>query len=477
MAKAKTAKTKNKKLTANDVRALADALKTHSAIAARADIAARMGKSFGDDRELYTALGYTTSPTFNDYMAKYLRQDIARAVIDAPVRACWRKPPIVTESEEDETKFETMWAELADEKSVWHHFARADRLAGIGTYSAILLGFDDSLELGEPVGTAKRLLYIAPYSMANATIAEYEEDATNERYGLPKTYSINTKATGTKTGSTSKRVHYSRVIHVAEDLLEDNVEGLPKLQGILNRLYDLEKVAGGSAEMFWRGAYQGLAFIKQPDATIGTQDVDDLETELEEYLHGLKRYMRLEGMEIQELAPNVADPEHHVSVLLDLVSAATRIPKRILMGTERGELASTQDEKNWNNTVDSRRREHCEPTIVRPFVDRCIEAGVLPEPVEGYTLDWPDLAAPGDKEMAEVGLTIAQALKAYSDATVGAPVVHPEVFLEKCGFTPEDIAKNQELIEPLIEEFENAPEPEPVEPPPEIPLEEELEPV
>jgi hypothetical protein len=48
-------------------RAIIDTL---SVVAGRASVAARMGKSFGDDRDLYVALGYKKLPTYNDFRAK-----------------------------------------------------------------------------------------------------------------------------------------------------------------------------------------------------------------------------------------------------------------------------------------------------------------------------------------------------------------------------------------------------------------------
>ena len=49
-------------------------------------------------------------------------------------------------------------------------------------------------------------------------------------------------------------VHASRVLHVAEDCLDDDVYGIPRLKPVFDRLDDLLKVVGGSAEFFLRGA-------------------------------------------------------------------------------------------------------------------------------------------------------------------------------------------------------------------------------
>lgn len=417
-----------------------------SAISIRASIAARLGMSYSDKRDLYKALGYKKQPGFGDYMAKYRRQDIARAIIDAPVRASWRRPPRITESDEKETKFEKAWVSLVERHRIFHYLSRVDRLASIGSYAVLLIGFDDGNGFDQEIKSAKDVLYLSPYSQANAGIDQYVKDAKNERFGLPETYSIT--MTGTGKTSLSKKTHWSRVIHVAEDCLEDDVKGMPRLEPVLNRLQDVDLVAGGSAEMFWRGAFPGYGFKQDAGTTIQGQDLIDLQDEIEEYMHDLKRYIRLRGISIENLAQQVADPSNHFAILVDLIACAVRIPKRILLGSERGELASSQDERAWLDRIDERRREHCEAVILRPFIDRLISVGALPKPVEGYSVDWPDLMAPGEKEIAEIGEIRSKALKAYVEAIGADVIVPPDIFLRKIlGFSQDDINQINLMLE------------------------------
>lgn len=441
---------KKSNLTANERKL---ALQILSALSMRADIAARLGMSYSDKRDLYQALGYKKEPSFNDYMAKYRRQDIARAIIDAPVRASWRQPPRITESEEEETKFEKAWSSLLKGRRVFHYLSRVDRLASIGAYGILLIGFDDGNGLDEEVRSAKDVLYLSPYSEANAKINQYVDDPKNERFDLPQIYSITMR--GRAQTSLSKNTHWSRVIHVAEDCLEDDVEGMPRLEPVLNRLQDLDLIAGGSAEMFWRGALPGYGFKQDPGTTMQPQDLADLKDEIEEYMHDLKRYIRLRGISIENLAQQVADPSNHFAILVDLIACAVRIPKRILLGSERGELASSQDERAWMQRIDERRRQHCEAVILRPFVDRLITVGALPEPKQGYTVDWPDLMAPSDKEKAEVGETKSKALKNYVDSIGADQIVPPEIFLRKIiGMTDEEIKEIEAIQGQLGKEEE-----------------------
>lgn len=460
----------------NQLKALATAL------LGRAQVMARMGKSFGTARDIYTALGYTKTPIYADYFARYERQDIAKRVVDAPVNATWRKKPVVTEVEGDETEFEKAWNNLVKEKSIYSYFSRVDKLAGIGRYSVLLMGFDGEVNLTEPLSAngSKNLLFLQPYSEDNAQIKTWINDITDPKYGMPEMYGLQLQQEPNSAKSKMLDVHYSRVLHIAEGLLESNIYGMPKLKPVLNRLQDLELVSGGSAEMFWRGAFPGYGLVADKDATFLTDatSVSNLENEIEEYIHGLKRYMKLQGMTVEELAQQVADPSKHVEIYITLIAGATGIPKRILTGSEMGELASSQDRSNWAERIDERREDHAEPNIMRPFIDKLILAKVLPEPKEDYTIEWPDIYSPSEEDRAKVAEIRTKALAAYVNAMGADVVVPPSIFLKRfLDFTQEEIDEMEEEIEKMKaeEEKEILEHPPPPIPPQIPPLPEEGE--
>ena len=429
-----------------------------SNLVGRATLAARMGKSYGTDRDIYTALGYNRNPVFDDYYARYKRQDVAIRIIDAPVEATWKDDPQIVETEDPEdTEFEKAWKELAEQRHVFHYLARADKVTGIGEYGVLFVGFDDANnnDPRQPVEEASALLYLRPYTQDNAEINEWEQDPTNERYGLPKIYKLQA-STAQKDGTRSIDAHWTRVIHLAEGLLENDVYGKPKLKVVLNRLQDLDLVSGGSAEMFWRGAFPGMAFKLAEDATMEGQDKSALEDEIENYVHDLKRYMRIQGLDIQELTVQVADPKNHFDLLISLISAATGIPKRILTGSERGELASSQDEKNWASRIDERRKNYVGPMILRVFIQRLIGVGILPEPKGGFTIEWSDLFAIGEKDKSDIAKVKAETLAAYANAMGADMIIPPTMFLKKfMEFDADEIKEIEEELgkmEPIEEE-------------------------
>jgi len=220
-------------------------------------------------------------------------------------------------------------------------------------------------------------------------------------------------------------------------------------------LMDLEKLVGGSAEMFWRGARPGFHGKLDKDFTMTTDTKDDLQDQIKEYEHDLTRILISEGIDLDKLDQQVSDPDMHVDVQLQMISAVTGIPKRILTGSERGELSSNQDKAEWLSFIKSRREEFAEPNIVRPFVDRCVEYKVLPEPKDKYDVKLQDLFAQSEKEKADVGKIRSEALSKYASSPMAEMTIPPDEFLKYfLGLDKEQIDQIIEAREAHIKEEE-----------------------
>ena len=447
-------------LLTNETKDLLINFNNQSAELTRRNLAHRLGLSFKDDnRDTYKALGYPGQLTFQHYWAYYTREHIAKRVVDAPADACWQKPPEITEEVQDgdETEFEKAFNELLDNKQIWHYMARVDRLSGIGEYGTLLLGFDGDGELEDEVTSATKLLYIRPYKQDNVTIKSFVGDVKDERYGLPSTYSL--KVTNAQGGVSETLVHWSRVIHIAEDLLEDDILGTPRMMNVYNLLAGLHLVAGGSGEMWWRGAFPGMAFILDKDAEFDpNQDSTSLNNEINDYIHDFNRTLKLQGMDVKNLAPQVADPSKHMEMYLTLIAGARGIPKRVLTGAEKGEqMGGDRDETIWNKKTEERQTNYCIPMIVRPFIDRLIELGVLPQPKENYKVVFPDITAPTEEETTKISKTKSETLAVYGNSLGAQEVIPPDVFLKEImDFSDEAIQKiNNSLEEILASDIED----------------------
>lgn len=408
-----------------------------SAITSRSNLFGAFDQQFGGDRSIYQACGYPQNILFEEMWNRYKRGDIAKRIVNAFPDETWLgKPEVIDNEDPEETEFEKAWKTLVKDNKVYHYLKRVDRLSGIGRYGVLLLGFDGADPMEQPIAGKRKLLYLQPYKEDHVTIKKWDEDPKSERYGLPEIYEIDTGSvmkdedkgtTGTVQTDKLKLVHYSRIIHIAEDCSESDVYGTPRLEVMWNRLMDLDKIMGGSGEMFWRGGFPGLALEMDSEANPDTQTITELDEEIEKYIHRLTRVLRLQGIEAKELTGDAKDPEGHVNVQLRIISAVTGIPVRILTGSERGELASTTDQRNWNKKVDERRKDYAEPMILREFINRMIEYGVLPKPQDGeYEVRWPDLDTMTEKESAEVDETRAKTLEHLAKAnSIGGDMIVP----------------------------------------------------
>ena len=122
-------------------------LKVASALLQRLALASKFGLQFLGKRDLVKVFGYKERLEYVDFLAKYVRQDIAKRVVDAPALATWRAFPMVTADD----KFKDTWDGLVADFLVGNHLERIDRLAGIGQYAILLLGFDEDGDLARPM--------------------------------------------------------------------------------------------------------------------------------------------------------------------------------------------------------------------------------------------------------------------------------------------------------------------------------------
>lgn len=451
-------RTKQPELQINSIQVLAQ-------LAARNLLATRLGMQYNDARDLYRALGYPEDGKlkYEDFYGRYKRHDIAKAIISRPVRSTWKgELELVETNKAEDTSFEIAWKELNTKLTLKKRFSQVDKLSGIGKYAILILGFndvpnDDSWKFPVKKKSNLKLEYVRAFSEKNAQMTDFETNPKNSRYGDPLYYTLSVKASETG-GERSVKVHYSRVIHIVQDSLESDYEGFPLLESVYNRLLDIEKIVGGDGEMFWRGARPGYSGKLDKDVQMPADGEEAFMKQLDEYEHNLRRFLFAEGVDIKELAQQLADPSKHFDTQIQCISAATGIPKRILTGSERGELSSAQDAQEMKTYIQERREEHAEVNIIRPFADKMIELGILPEPSTGsYKVKWSDLFAMSSVERTEVGKNRALALRDYANSPMIQDTFPPEAFMEfLLGLSDDEIelvkemAKNSVLKESAL---------------------------
>lgn len=426
----------------------------------RARMVQKMGLQYDNDRDVARVAGYIPEgqEKFDHYLSLYERQDVAGRIVDIFPQSCWREPPTIVETGRSaKTKFTSAFDEMAKRLQLWRLFERADRLTRIGSYGVLLIGQRGGSSLKEPlqkVGGPEEIVYLSPYSEGAAKIVEWEKDPFNERFGKPTMYEIDLSSGVADFKSTKERVHHSRLLHVAEDLLEDEVFGRPALKRVLNRFFDLEKISAATAEAFWQLADKILLLSIDPNVSITPEQQEELGEAAEEMMHDLRRQLVGSGITGQWLGGDTPNPSEAAKHYMLLIASAAGIPMRILFGSETGQKASDQDERQWLGTVAERIHRHVEPVILRAFIDRMVEIGALPTPKKGYEITWPPLSKLTALEEADLNLKKAQTAQALTPAG-GDPLEVVEI--DEAGnlqLIPSDQIVRESIEDP--EEDENA---------------------
>jgi len=448
----------------------------------RALIARILGVTHGGTRDTYAAFGYPHELRFDDFLAMYQRGGIASRIVKAPTQSTWRDIPVIRDEKGDSAKktdkdgnpnknyspFVEKVETFFDANNVFHYLERADRIAGIGQYSILVMGFADGLDLSRPMSGKHKLIYLQPYSEKSAQIASFENNPANPRYGLPLTYRVqqSTPSAGGRVMSRAISVHHSRVLHIAENLEENDVYGMPRLLSVFNNLIDLHKVSGASAETFWLNSRPGVNFSIDKDATIDAETKAAMKQQVEDFSNQLKRYMTTQGVTAQTINAQIADPKSNFDILISQIAGAAGIPQRILIGNEQGQLASGQDENNWSDRVKERRENYATPRILNPFVKKMIETGNLDQPNGTFWIEWPETALPPEK-IAALNLQKAQTLSAYANSPAAATIVPEAEFrTDFLGMSPESEYETEEQDDidetdpETVDQFDSRDEPE-----------------
>lgn len=391
----------------------------------------------GPNRDLNEQCGYPETLTIKDYRDYVEREGIARRVVGCESDESWSVYPELYEKDgKDVTDWEKTWKKLSYTLKPWAIFKRADTLSGIGSFGVVLLGVKDAQTLDKPVAnldprTGKRkenttqtydVVYLKPFAEDQVEIVAVDTDDRSERFGQPTMYEVLVEDIGSgfsgvmtsvdRPARKKQRVHWTRIIHLADNRESSDIRGVPRLQPVFNNVFNIRKVLGSSPEMYYKGGFPGLSLEALPEVDPEDLDLDTIRDQMEAYFEGLQRYIAIGGLKATSLAPNISDPTPHVIGQIQIICATLRIPLRIFLGSEAGHLAAQQDSVTWNRRLNERQQNYINPFIIEPFMDRLMAIGALPQ-VESYRIVWRDLNAMTDKDKADVLLKKTQALLQY----------------------------------------------------------------
>ena len=378
--------------------------------------ALQMVRGYFSGRDYDEALGYPTVVT-PEMLEKEIESDpIAGRIASAYPDACFKVPPTIAADE----AFLSSWAVVNDRIDLWDAMYQADLNTGMGYFGIVVFGLADGRKLEDPVDPTRvsRLEYVRSFPQSCVKIQKWDTDARSRRFGSPVLYQVTIRSDSAEGGSASVRtqtIHHSRVLHIAEGATSSMYIGRNRVRRVFNVLINLKKLTGGGAEIYWQNAAAQYHINADKDADLGEEDVEKLKDQVRNMQAGLSRYMTTQGVTVDQLAPGLmgSDPSTQINTNVQLASAGSGIPKRIIMGSEAGELASSQDGDNWGERVTERSKKHVLPKIILPFIKRLMEYGVL----KGRFIkaEWDEADNLTESARAAIAVQKAQALNTYSN--------------------------------------------------------------
>lgn len=417
---------------------------------------------------------WPTSIDASMYKSLFERNGVANRVVTFWPSECWIQPPEIYENEkaQGESEFERAWKELESRLHLIAKLYVADILSRIGRYGVILLGLSDlgpNDALNMPVDgledaiaakaegkTGKplelRLLYVKTFQEYDAAIVRRDTDVSSPRYGMPLEYQINVESAGGDGMTTSIRVHWTRVLHIADNRLSSDVYGEPAMKPVWDDLVDARKVKGGASEGYWRACLSGTMWgldpqLMDPNTTISDDQKETLAEEFEKYHNTLQHDIICAGLIPHDVAPKLVDPTPFVESLIKLICIQIGAPYRVFMGAEEGKLAGGQDRSAWLERVKGRQTNYLTPMVVGPFIERLQLCGALPQTENEIKIDWPERDKPTEAGIADTAVKVTQALSQYATGGVNQVMGEREYFGQVLKKTPEEINAIAEEVE------------------------------
>jgi hypothetical protein len=409
---------------------------TNSTASFRDLLSQAFGISHKGARDVNEIYGYTTIRSFKEYYEWYRLNDYANRIVTAYPKSCWRTGVTI----KDNTGKEVLKDEIAVlfRRKLFKQLENADVLNRIGSFSVLYVGLPDGLDTEEPVGVCRDLegVYFSAFSEDGTIVAEYESDVLSPRCGMPKIYSLQKVARVNDTNSSIVeqtmpiRVHWTRVVHLAEGALDNGLIGLSCLSSVLNRLSDLNKSIGGSSEAYFRNARGKYAYKADKDFG-GFKDSTEkaaFDKASQAFTNNWKDHISLVGVDVKGIDTPHHDPEGTVKVALQALAGQTGIPLRILTGEGAGQLAGSEDKASYNQMVSDRQNLICEEWVERVFEILQL-AGLLDYDMD-YEIEWTPIEALSDTARATLAKDRSIAFKNTTEA-LASVVLDGNVDVEK----------------------------------------------
>lgn len=414
---------------------------------------------FGQTKHDYKAdFGWPEHVSFRGMYQMYVRNGLAKAAVHKTATKTWEDwPKLVNDATDGDNALEKSVARHFKKLRLWQKMAEADRRAMVGGYSGLILRFADGLPFDKPVGNVRGVTSLVEVVVAWAeqlTVAEWDGDVLSETYGSPKMYQFNEVEVSDSRSANNKvrsfMVHPSRVVIWSSD---GTVHGRPLLEAGYNDLIDMEKIKGAGGEGFWKNAKAAPVLEVDKDASLrematamGVEEdglLDAMNDQVESYSKGFDKLLMLQGIQAKPMNVQLSVPESFFMVALMSFSASVEIPLKILVGSQSGERASTEDAREWAQTTNARRVNY-----VLPLIDAFVEALEHAGAVEGgWAVSWTDLTKATVSDKLELAIKMAAINQKTDVKKEGSFVFTPEEIRQAVDYPAQPIDAKIEVIQ------------------------------
>lgn len=425
----------------------------------------------------YADFGFPENVDFDLTHSFYSRNSLGKAAVDKTVRKTWQDPPWLLEKPRDGSEGTTK-KETRLEKAIRQHFTKirfwtkvmeADRRSLVGRFGAVILRVADGKPTDQPLesvrGGLDALVDVIPAWEGQIRVSQWDNDPQSMTYGDPLMFEFNEAMVGNENIAMAGKarmltLHPSRVIVWSMDGTMDQDSAL---KAGINDLLTMEKIIGAGGEGFWKNAKQApiLEMDKEADIlkmakAMGIDPLkiaDVMNDQVRDWQKGFDELLMIQGMTAKLPKVELPDPEHFFMNALMSFCASFDIPLKVLVGTQTGERASSEDASQWNQTCNFRRKNTVIPNILQ-VVRRLESCGILKENPEWF-VDWTDLT---ESTMLEKIERAGKMAKVNKDA--GDIVFTPTEMRATVGYEPADEAELEKLREQTQPEKEPSSKPE-----------------
>ncbi len=391
--------------------------------------------------------GYPDDVTFDKLYAAYRRGSSGHGAVHRLLDRCWEKTPrIKAPHTDDETPWETAVKLALAKIHAFKKLKDLDRRNLIGRYAAIIYRVRDGKAPRELLQRGAELVDLVPVFEDQIRVTDWNSDKDSEDFGQPTMFQYRTQQrSGDRQGKPEEwaDVHPSRVQILAEGAVGDFFDGVPLLEAGFNKLVDLEKIEGGSAESYLKNSARTIVFqydaggkplaIAGPDG----EQVTSVKYAHEEQAKALNRNQDasivMQGGKADTLQTVTSDPKGAWEVAANAFAASVRIPFTILYGQQTGRLASDEDKADFAARCLDRQTNELTP-MLEEFVRRMQAAGIFA--AGSFEIEWPTLNAPSDEDKFELlGKATSAAQQAFQ-AGLTEPLFDANELRGIAGFEP-----------------------------------------